>query len=191
MADLPIVPASGWYYHGVQDDKAFDLLCRGVYVLRISPPKSDPGDLGRGLYITSDLDEAMMYGYGKVMLVYAKIDRALELDFKGPQKSDARAWIDAMSALYGSPVRGRRDEYMRVWSAWAQGGEVGTEPPDYDRLGHLQRDRLIAADAWRAHLLRDGIGGLKVRGWDLGDTLVLFNPEQQVQSIECLPVSDE
>jgi hypothetical protein len=172
----------GWFYHGVGDREVFERICAGEDVLRLAAHKSDPGDLGRGLYLTSSIHEAEMYGHGGVLLVHAHLQNALRLNFKD-ERASARAWVDRMDEKFGSPVTGRRREMTLAYDAWEDGGEVGPEPP-LPRT--FLRDRLSAAEAWRRDLLGSGIDGLAVVGWDLAPGLVLFEPERQVLEVKCL-----
>lgn len=185
MTTLATRPVSGWYFHGVANREVFEKICRGEDVLRLAPAVSDPGDLGRGLYLTSRRAEAKSYaGNGGVLRVRVQLQNALIVDFR-PQargQAAASAWIDHMNALYGSPVTGRRHEMLQAEEAWEDAGKIGPPPP---RARIVHADRVAAAEAWRAHMLRHGVDGISARGWDFGGPLVLFLPEQQVVEIEC------
>jgi mutator protein MutT len=75
-----------------------------------------------------------------------------------------------------------KDHMDREYDAWESGGEVGPEPP----LPRVRMsDRQEAARAWRDYFLSEGIDALSVKGWDLGETLVMFSPENQVTAIGC------
>lgn len=184
MTTLATRPVSGWYFHGVANQEAFEKICRGEDILRLAPTVSDPGDLGRGLYLTSRRAEASNYGHGNVLRVHVQLQNALIVDFR-PQargRAAANAWLDHMNALYGSPVTGRRYEMLLAEEAWEAAGEIGPPPP-YSRVIHA--DRVAAATAWRDHMLQSGVDGISARGWDFGGPLVLFLPERQVVEIEC------
>jgi len=174
-------PVVGWYFHGVGDREAFRKICNREDTLRLAPVKNDPGDLGRGLYLTKLKTEAKMYGPGTTLHVMVDAKNALNLDFKGRGKEASRAWFDAMQSIYGDPVQGRLSQMAREYDEWESGGMIGPEPPYEVRL----KDRVEAAESWRKHLLSKGIDALKVSGWDLGDTIVLLNPESQIKKIEC------
>ena len=174
-------PVRGWYFHGVSDEDAFRRICDGKDSLRIVEPKSDPGDLGRGVYLTKMKREAAMYGPDKTLRVMVNAKSALNLDFKGKGRHSSRAWFSAMQSLYGDPVQGRLHKMAAEYDAWEKGGMIGPEPPYQVRW----KDRVEAADSWRNHLLSNGIDALKVSGWDFGDTIVLLDPDHQVEKIEC------
>lgn len=158
---------SGTYWHGIRSDVAHESLCSGRSRLALQEDfASDPGDLGWGTYVTKLKWEAEKYGY--VVKVSVALDRAIDLRAKGA----ARAWFQAMTERTGgNPVRGSTAKRER---------EVTDD--DY-RYKNAERwaDRIHYARAWRERCLDEGIDGLAVQHWDLGETVVAFEPEKSLE----------
>lgn len=160
---------SATYWHGVRSRNVHGQLCSGAACLALQEDfASDPGDLGWGIYLTKLKREARLYGH--VIKVAVVLNNAVDLRAKG----SGLAWFNRMSLFTGgNPVRGSSEKLER---ATVEDGYRYTNAEKW-------QDRIYYAKLWRELCLKDGIDGLVVKGWDLSDTAVVFEPEKSLKIV--------
>ena len=172
-------PVRGWFFHGVRDRAAFAAVCRDGLRLP-TEHASDPGDLGRGVYLTKSRSEALHYATGGVLAARVDLKSAFVLNFK---KGTGRPWYNAMTQKFGgNPVNGDVAKQLKMLT--------DDEAPVYGGTEQWA-DRNRFAGIWHEALIADGVDGLVTVGWDLGETVVLFQPEKSVLELRCFKSGNE